>query len=85
MSGKLNLMIGRGRIPLLIGLAAIIMGLVTIPGGIAGAAELFPGKAVGTWQAQSNFKLEVWISPEAGRPGDQLVLNLNLSTFRQIA
>ena len=72
-------MVGRGRLRLLIGLAAIFMGLVTISGGMVGAAEMFPGLTSSAWQAQSELKLELWFSPEAGRPGDQLFLNLNLS------
>ncbi len=79
-SGTLNLMVGRGRLLLLMGLAAIIVGLVTITGSTVGAADVFPVMSVGVWQAQNDFKLEVWISPEAGQPGDQLFLNLNLST-----
>ncbi len=78
MSGTLILMIGRGRLLLLFGLAAIFMGLVTIPRDLAGAKEFFPGLLNSAQQAQTALNLEVWISPEAGSPGDQVILNLNL-------
>ena len=54
------------------------MGLVSIPRGLAGAKEIFPGLSNSARQAQNDLNLEVWISPEAGSPGDQLILNLNL-------
>ena len=72
-------MVGRGRLHVLIGLAAIFMGLVLIPESNAGATDMFSGMLDGVRQTQSDLVVKAWFSPKAGQPGDQLVLNLTLT------
>ncbi len=79
MFGKLTPMTGRGRFLTLLGLAAILVGLASLPGGDLNAAPSQSGAFVRSAQLASNVKLEVWTSPEAGIPGDQIILNLHLS------
>lgn len=85
MFGTLALMTGRGRLLTLLGLAAILVGLASLPGGELNAAPSLSGALIRADQVASNVKLEVWTSPEAGIPGDQIILNLILSIIGPVS